>query len=356
MIGLSMRSPALPAIWFPTIRTGTGSDVFTERLAAGLRERGLRAEITWLPPRAEYAPWTVAVPAMPASATVCHINSWLPRRFVPRGVPTVVTVHHLVHDPAFRPFRSVAQAAYHNLIIRRRELRNIRLASAVTTVSAYVKQTVEAFSGRAGIEVVPNWVEDRFTPAQPSGDATRGPFRLFMAGSPSRRKGIDLLPRFAEMLGQGFEIRYAGSSKPIAPLGSGIIEIGRVTDEAMLREYQGCDAVVSLSRYEGFGYTALEAISCGKPFLGFSTSGLSEVVDDGCARLVGNGDLAGLVQACRVLASDGVLLRALSGHARTRAANFSTRSAVASYVSIYREVVAARQPEDGRLAVHGDEP
>lgn len=37
-----------PAIWFPTVRTGTGTDVFTERLIAGLNERGIRAEITWL--------------------------------------------------------------------------------------------------------------------------------------------------------------------------------------------------------------------------------------------------------------------------------------------------------------------
>lgn len=345
-----------PAIWFPTIRTGTGSDVFTERLAAGLREQGLRVEITWLPPRAEYAPRTVAVPVMPAWATVCHVNSWLPRRFVPLDHPTVVTVHHLVHDPAFRPFRSVGQAAYHRLVIRRRELRNIKAASAVTTVSAYVKRTVEAFSGRTGIEVVPNWVEGRFSPALPSGDVQRRPFRLFMAGSPSRRKGIDLLPRFAEMLGQDFEIRYAGSNRPIAPPGSGIIELGRISDEAMLREYQTCDAVVSLSRYEGFGYTALEAISCGKPFLGFSTSGLSEVVDEGCARLVDNGDLAGLVEASRTLALDSALLRAVSEHASMRAANFSAHSAVASYCNVYRAVAAVQQPEDGNSAIHGNGP
>ncbi len=47
-----------PAIWFPTVRTGTGTDVFTERLVKGLNEQGIKAEITWLPLRAEYAPWT----------------------------------------------------------------------------------------------------------------------------------------------------------------------------------------------------------------------------------------------------------------------------------------------------------
>lgn len=40
------------AVWFPAVRAATGTDVFTERLAAGLTERGIRAEITWLPLRA----------------------------------------------------------------------------------------------------------------------------------------------------------------------------------------------------------------------------------------------------------------------------------------------------------------
>src|SRR3546814_10471771 len=85
-----------------------------------------------------------------------------------------------------------------------------------------------------------------------------------MAGSHSRRKGFDLLPAFAHALGSGFEIRYAGGrSKLISPLPN-VIELGRISDAQLIREYQACDAVVSLSRYEGFGYTALEAIACGR--------------------------------------------------------------------------------------------
>ena len=66
---------AAPAIWFPTVRTGTGTDVFTQRLVADLCKRGVRAEITWLPLHAEYAPWTVPIPQSPAWATVAHVNT-----------------------------------------------------------------------------------------------------------------------------------------------------------------------------------------------------------------------------------------------------------------------------------------
>src|SRR3546814_2046333 len=80
-----------------------------------------------------------SVPKPPEWANVVHVNSWLPKRFWPTDVPIVVTVHHLVHDPEFRPYRTLWQAAYHKFLIRRRERYAIRQADAVTTVSDYVR-------------------------------------------------------------------------------------------------------------------------------------------------------------------------------------------------------------------------
>ena len=287
-----------PAIWLPTIRAGTGADVFTRRLCDGLNARGIRAEITWLPHRAEYLPWMMPIPRPPGWANIVHVNSWLPRRFWPKTLPVVVTIHHLVHDPAYQPFRSLAQAAYHNLLIRPRELRAILASNAVTTVSNYVRRTVVAFSGRNDIGMIHNWIDlDAFSPAEPGVARKVGPFRLFMAGSRSRRKGIDLLPAFTAALGPGFEVRYAGGAMNLhSPIG-GVVELGRIGQAELIREYRGCDAVVSLSRYEGFGYTALEAMACGKPFLGFRTSALPELIAEGDGVLVPIGDVRALAAA-----------------------------------------------------------
>lgn len=287
-----------PAVWLPTIRAGTGADVFTLRLCDGLNARGIRAEVAWLPHRAEYLPWTVPIPQPPCWANIVHVNSWLPRRFWPSGLPVVATVHHLVHDPAYRPYRSPAQAAYHWLLIRPRELRAIREADAVTTVSEYVRRTVVAFSGREDVAMIHNWIDtDVFSPSGTDGVRKAGPFRLFMAGSRTRRKGIDLLPAFVAALGPGFELRYAGgpadSQSPIR----GVVELGRISQAKLVREYQECDAVVSLSRYEGFGYVALEAMACGKPFLGFHASALPEVVGEDGGVLVPIDDVQALAAA-----------------------------------------------------------
>ena len=325
-----------PAVWFPAIRAGTGADVFTQRLCDGLNARGVRAEITWLPQCAEYAPWTVPAPWPPAWATIVHVNSWMPERFWRHGLPAVVTVHHLVHDPAFSPYRTLAQAAYHRLLIRSRELSAIRNAAAVTTVSNYVRGTVVEFSGREDITVIHNWADyEKFSPGSGSRSTDSGPFKLLMVGSLSRRKGCDLLPAFVQALGEGFELKHAGGAVPM-PSAVGVVQLGRISEADLINEYRSCDAVVSLSRYEGFGYTALEAMACGKPFLGFKTSGLAEVVTENCSRLATIDDVQALAAFCKGLASNRAQVLEMGVQGRMRAlAVFSEKAAMDRLVSLY---------------------
>lgn len=329
-----------PAVWLPTIRAGTGADVFTKWLCEGLNTKGIRAEIAWLPHRAEYLPWTVSVVRPPAWANVVHVNSWLPQRFWPKRLPIVVTVHHLVHDPAFRPYRSVLQAAYHELLIRNRELHAILDADAVTTVSDYVRRTVTAFSGRDQITVIHNWVDsEKFSPgfvASTRGDA---PFRLFMAGSHSKRKGADLLAAFSKALGSGFEIRYAGGRRSAVTTVAGVTELGKISDDELVHEYRTCNAVVSLSRYEGFGYTALEAMACGKPFFGFETSALPEVVAPDSGILVPVDDVDALANAVHTLYAREKAGRIVDDAGRKRALEHFGKGNMSKYIEIYSSLI-----------------
>lgn len=338
-----MSSVAEPAIWFPTLHAGTGADVFTQRLVSGLLERGIRAEITWLQKRAEYAGWTVQVPRAPDWANIVHVNSWLPRRFWPKALPVAVTVHHLVHDPAYRPYQSLAQMAYHELLIRRRELRAIRDAAAVVTDSDYVRHTVRQFSGREQVTTIYIWVDcSKFSPGTDRKRHGGEPFRLFMAGSHSMRKGHDLLPSFIQALGTGFEVRYAGGRIGGASAIAGVTELGRISESKLIEEYRACDAVVSLSRYEGFGYTALEAMACGKPFVGFETSALPEVVANGCGILVPIDDIRGLAAAARELRSSPDAAEVMGAHGRSRALAHFSGDRINSYVQIYSSLIAQR--------------
>ena len=112
----------------------------------------------------------------------------------------------------------------------------------------------------------------------------------------------------------------------------------------IVRELQHCDAVISLSRYEGFGYTALEAMACGKPFLGFRTSGLAEVVDETCGFLVDLGDTATLAMYCRELARNPSLARRLGVNGRVRAETFfSSKMSLDAYAEIYAILLKERE-------------
>ena len=199
-----------PVVWFPTIRAGSGADVFTRRLAQGLHQRGIPTRITWLPHRAEYAPWLIPPPSPPAGTNIVHVNTWLPERFMPRGLPIVATMHHCVHDPQFSPYKSGLQAFYHRVWIKPMERVVLRRANRVAAVSHYTAQRTLAAFDIPDITVIHNGIDldGAFRPAGRSAPHT--PFRLLYVGNWSKRKGAELLRPIMRSLGAGFELRYTG--------------------------------------------------------------------------------------------------------------------------------------------------
>jgi len=330
-----------PAVWFPTIRAGSGTDVFTERLCAGLQARGIRAEITWLPLRAEYAPWTVPIPKPPEWANVVHINSWLHPRFVPRNLPTVVTVHHSVHDPAFMPYKTTAQKFYHRFWIRPIEARNVRCAAVVTAVSRHVAAQVKKLFGRTDVAVIYNGidVEHTFTPG-PKPDPHH-PFRLLYVGNWVKRKGVDLLAPILEQLGPDFELLYtadrAGSHTQYS-LPSNCRCIGRLAPSDLVQAYRNADALLFPSLSEGLPLTAIEAMACGLPLIATHSSALREVVEHGVTGLLCPRDnIQAFVEAVRRLAANPDLWRRMSRNARQRVERlFDLNRMIERYLQLYR--------------------
>ena len=196
-----------PAVWFLAVRAHSGADVFTERLCGGLNERGFRAEITWLPLRAEYAPWSVLVPKPPKWANIVHVNSWLHPRFLPQELPVVSTLHSCVHDPALIPYKKPAQRLYHAAWIKRVEADNLRRATRIVAVSRYTARAAEAVFGLQGVDVIYNGVDTAcFHPTERA--TPNSPFRLLYVGNWNARKGVDLLAPIMQALGNNFELAY----------------------------------------------------------------------------------------------------------------------------------------------------
>ena len=341
---------AEPSVWFPAVRTGTGTDVFTERLAAGLRQQGMRAEITWLPLRAEYAPWTVSVPAPPPWANILHVNTWLHPRFIPAALPLVATLHHAVHHPDARAYKGVLRAAYHRWWIAPIERRVMRRADKVVAVSQFVADSARQSLVDVPMQVIHNGVDTTtFRPGTRLRQAGE-PFRLIYVGSWMARKGVDLLAPIMRELGEGFELHYTGgpaAAKDKADMPTNMIDIGRLNgDAAVLAAMQDTDALLFPSRSEGHPLVAIEAMACGLPIIGMRGSSVAEAVTDGESGLLCARDsVMELVVAARGLASDPQCCAAMATAARKAAiARFSEDPMVTAYIHAYdRALVCATE-------------
>lgn len=353
-----------PAIWFPAIRAGSGTDVFTERLVQGLRQRGLRAEITWLPQHAEFLPWLVAKPKPPVWANIAHVNSWLPTQFIHPSLPFITTLHGCVHDRALRPYKSSAKALYHRYWIYRIEAQSLQLANRVVAVSHYTKQMASASFNLNHISVIPNAIDlgGQFQPIER--DTPHEPFRLVYAGNWSQLKGVDLLATIMKQLGSGFSLHYTADRKGAHtryPLPFNSHCLGRLRDSSQMSAvYQEADALLLPSRLEGFGLVALEAQACGLPVIATQGSSLPEVIDNGVTGLLCPPDnIQAFADAARLLSNDIPRWQNMRRDARRWVEErFNMDTVIDRYILIYRDVLhkkmepmRSKQPSRGKRSV-----
>lgn len=336
-------------VWLPTIRAGSGADVFAIRLAQGLERAGHRPVLQWFEHHYELTPWRLTGVAPPQGVDVIHAGSWQGFAFKRPGVPLVITEHQYIRHPAFIPYRGVIQTLYHRLMAERWMDRSYAQADALVAVSDFCAEPMRRDVQRE-ITVIHNWVDlESFSPAhqkeQTRAHATeRRPFNVLVVGNPSRWKGTDLLPVIADRLGLDFQINYLGGlrkSLKVSALPKNVVVLPRCSHEQMPAMYQSVDGVLVLARYEAFGYVALEAMACGKPVIGFDVAGVAEICKQGeTALLAPLNDVSRLTDIIRDLALHPELGEELGVAGRQRAeALFSEKNAINAYLSVYSRVL-----------------
>jgi glycosyltransferase involved in cell wall biosynthesis len=336
-----------PAIWFPAIRAGSGADVFTECLCAELNKRGIRAEITWLPHRAEYAPWAVAKQKPPAWVNVMHVNTWLPSSLIPAGLPIIATVHHAVHHPAAQNYKGLLRTIYHKAWIAPNERRIMRIAAATTAVSEFAAQTAKEILLNVPMRVIYNGVDtETFHPIEP----TKKPgklFRLLYVGAWRKQKGVDLLEPIMRELGDGYELHYtggAGAAQDRKNIPANMYDLGRLHGkQAVASAMQSADAFIFPSRSEGFGLVAAEAMACGLPVIACKGTALEEIVEhEKTGFLCPSDDIKCFSKAITRLRNDTDLNQKLARAARHIAVTrFSIKTMVDDYVAEYKNLCAS---------------
>lgn len=331
-------------IWIPTIKTGSGSDVFVLRLAAGLRKFGHDPVVEWFDHFYELIPFALMHKKAPVRTDIIHAGSWSAFAFKRSGLPLVVTEHNYYNHPKFVEYKSALQKVYHRTLIGNYVGLSYKASDSLVSVSNHNADAMrQGYSG--AIEVIHNWVDtEEFspTPAGFSRTADR-PFRLLCVGNPSRWKGSDLLLSIIEKLPRNSELLCLGGLRSAPKLSekSGFRILGRRQPSEMADLYRSVDAVLVISRHESFGYVALEAMACGVPVIGFNVSGTSEICAGmNCALLVPDGDIDALNNAINTLSENTGLLKMLSVNARTNAVNnYSESSQVQKYIDLYSRLL-----------------
>jgi glycosyltransferase involved in cell wall biosynthesis len=211
----------------------------------------------------------VSFPATSRLRAVAADALWYPRLEVAGA--------DVLHCPTFRgPFSSKAPlvVTVHDLaVLRRPEWFNrwtrtysrlavprvIRAADRIIAVSEFTKRELHDLLGvpEAKIRVVPNAVEEVFTPEGPRAE---GDYTLAV-GTLEPRKNLGRTAAAVEGELRVVGARGWGNVEPPA----NVHWLGEVDDEELARLYRGARCLVYASLYEGFGIPVAEAIACGCP-------------------------------------------------------------------------------------------
>lgn len=334
-------------IWFPTLSAGSGSDVYTRRLADALRRRGVSATITWFAHYYEFFPYLLRNIPPPPNIDIIHCSSWSGFAFKRKNLPLVITEHNSVFDCAFTQFLSPAQQLYHNILIKPYVRKTYKVASAICAISDYTFRQVEKFSRHNNIVTIQNW----YTSPQiniSSSVKTKNKFCVLFVGNHSKRKGSELLPRLAARLGPEVQILCVAGLRGSFRIKkeNNIQFLSSMSAKELAGYYIHADVLISTSRYEGFGYTILEALTHGTPVVCFNNSALPELVIDGYnGFMVKTDDIDAMAERIKRLKNDPKLRKKLAAGALASAGQYSEARLVEKYIDLYRSVALFNEGE-----------
>jgi glycosyltransferase involved in cell wall biosynthesis len=257
---------------------------------------------------------------------------WGPHGTLPMALktPAVVTIHDFTSITM--PLRhEVKTLLSFNLFIAR----SLEMAARVAAVSrGAADQTMRSFGvPPSKIELVPNGVDDFFSPGGEEGDF------LLYAGTLEPRKGIaDLIAVWRSLPQPRPRLVLAGDRgwRTHIPADEGIEVLGFVSRERLRDLYRTARAFVYPSHFEGFGLPPLEALACGAAVIATRTGAIPEFAGDG-ALLVPPADREALRDALRRLLSDAKLRAELRERGPRRAALYRWDASAATMTRLLAE-------------------
>ena len=278
-------------------------------------------------------------------ADVHHVLS-IYRAPLRAGVPTVVTVHDVI--PLMWPDEYLRTGAIHRMLYAA-----ARRARRVIVPSRAVREDVRRHLGIPAerIAVVHSAADEHFVPTDASGLRDKlglhDPYLLFVGGltqhDPRKQEEllIDAFARWSREQSRPETLVLAGRLGPggqplmerAERLGASVKFTDFIGDDELPALISGARCLVTASRYEGFGLTVLEAISCGTPVACSAAGALPEVAGPG-GLLSPPGDGEALMRSVQRLCDDEQLRARIAAAGLEHARGFSwARTAAATWAA-----------------------
>ncbi len=120
---------------------------------------------------------------------------------------------------------------------------------------------------------------------------------------------------------------------------------GYRTERGLAEAYASADIFVFPSAFESFGLVILEAMAAGLPVVSTRVGGAADLITEGeTGYLVEVGDVQGMVEGVRRLASSAEVLRAAQQAARHHAEHFDWSVIMDALIECYAAVIAGEPP------------
>lgn len=328
---------------FKQTKSGGGVDLWTISLCNGIERKGIETRIYSYPSWCEIFPYPLRHMDKHEECDIIHSNTWNGLALKKEDVPLVVTEHQsFVFDPSFSRFRTPTQRIYHRLIFHYIR-KSIETADKVICVSNHVKSMISKIYGYYDAVTIYNGVDiELFKPRTIEQEVKGDKLVLLFAGNFTNKKGVELLPKIMNKLGDNFLLLCSsGVRKNVkGSWGKNIQLIGTLTQSQLIDYYNICDIYLYPSRTEGFGLTVAEAMACEKPVVCTNCSALPELVVDGRGGFLCEVDnVNDFVNKIKFLREDENLRKEMGTFNRKRVERkFSLDRMADEYCKVYRGV------------------
>ncbi|MGI8827072.1 MAG: glycosyltransferase family 4 protein [Chloroflexota bacterium] len=277
------------------------------------------------------------------------------------AVPLVVTIHDVIPLVLKGYHRSRQSALYSRLMAR-----TAKRVGAIITVSQHSKKDIVRVLGvpEDRVTVTYEAVDERFQPVPVSGERQilterydlPSRFLLYIGGA-ERRKNVELLVwAWADVAPsmRSHEVKLVVVADFPVPdvlypdipglinhlrLKSDIVLLPKVNESDKPALYRSAMGLLFPSRYEGFGFTPLEAMACGTPVVSSGATSLPEVVGSGGWLLDPDDRRAWSEAMVRLVESDHDRMQ-LSQQGIRNAARFSWQRTAEQTADVYRSMLA----------------